>query len=348
MRRIVTATGCFLGAIFLVPAPASAVDPYAAAKGAVNIIRQQAEIGDAAAERRERDAESASRQWGRRGDMLVGSEPSSESSIDFAKYGLGPGGQSSSSTHPVPGTGRSTGWQAAPKVEMFVASQCPHCDELRKFLSEEGIPVTVFDVERDRRAEEDYLANIGRGILPATRIGTTVIRGLEAKRILAEIERQGRSGPPLPSAALGDSFTVNSDSTTSFRRRHATNRGMGRRLSRVLERYDSAVANLSGREKDPSIKTVFQGVSRLEVEEALLRSLVSNTAWFSRNELNFAAKDFEETAVTYINAAKRLAAITQPGEVSEGSLHLLRMRRLGVEKRVQALRAEAGIDDGGL
>ncbi len=323
---------------------AHSIDPYTAAKGAVHIIHRQAEVGAAAERRRDRDAQSAESQRGRRGEMLVGSDPQRESNIDFAKYGLPPGGGTSVASA-YTATLPPAFSQGTPKVEMFVASKCRHCDELLAFLREEGITVRVYDLERDRYAEEDYLKNIGRGVLPVTRIGSSVIRGLEAKKVMAEIRRQGvqPQTPKLVSPSTKDSFTMGSSSSGTSRRRLATNRGIDRRLGRILSRYDHAAESLSRTQRDPSIKTVYQEVSRLELEESLLKSVVSGSSWFSKNEVSFGTKDFEDTVSAYVNTAKRLAGITQVGEVQPGSTHLLRMRRRSVERRVETLREQAGV-----
>ncbi|MCB0343798.1 MAG: glutaredoxin family protein [Bdellovibrionales bacterium] len=330
----------------LLCAEAAAIDPYTAAKGAVHIIHRQAEIGETAERRRDRDAAKAESQRGRRGDMLIGSDPSRESNIDFAKYGLAPDG-SSSTPYAYNSSFPSSHMPSLAKVEMFVASNCPHCDELLKFLREEGIVVRVYNLERDRHAEEDYLANIGRGVLPVTRIGGTVIRGLEAKKIMAEIERQGiKSQAVLPTPpSPKDTFTVGAGSSKSVRRGFATNRGIGRRVNKILSRYDSAAERLSREQKDQSINTVYKEVSRLEVEESLLKSAVNGSGWFSKNEVSFSNKDVEETVLAYVNTAKRLSGIAEAGEVQPGSLHLLRMRRRSIERRVEQLREDAGIED---
>lgn len=42
--------------------------------------------------------------------------------------------------------------RAAPKVELYVTSWCPYCKKAEAFFRSQGIPFTVYDVEKDSRA----------------------------------------------------------------------------------------------------------------------------------------------------------------------------------------------------
>lgn len=75
------------------------------------------------------------------------------------------------------------------KVEVFVASACPECEQLETFLKQSGVSYVRYNLEQDHAAEQDYLSNIGRGVVPVTRIGTTIIRGYEADKIRAAISQ---------------------------------------------------------------------------------------------------------------------------------------------------------------
>lgn len=41
---------------------------------------------------------------------------------------------------------------AAPTVELYVTDWCPYCRQAIKFFQSRGIPVTVYDIEKDRAA----------------------------------------------------------------------------------------------------------------------------------------------------------------------------------------------------
>lgn len=89
-----------------------------------------------------------------------------------------------------------------PTVEVFVASRCPHCDELEDHLHKAGIPYRRIDLENDPNGERDYLENIGRGILPAARINgsrATIMRGFDPADWIAierSIRNQRANRPP--------------------------------------------------------------------------------------------------------------------------------------------------------
>ncbi|NTU42317.1 MAG: hypothetical protein HGA78_04545 [Nitrospirales bacterium] len=42
--------------------------------------------------------------------------------------------------------------QNAPKVELYITSWCPYCKKAMDFFQSRGIPVTVYDIEKDSAA----------------------------------------------------------------------------------------------------------------------------------------------------------------------------------------------------
>ena len=82
------------------------------------------------------------------------------------------------------------------RVEIFVAEKCPDCESMEKFLDGAGVPYSRLFLERGSEAYEQYLAQIGRGLLPATRVNGRVVRGYEpdqVRKIILE-EKEGKSG----------------------------------------------------------------------------------------------------------------------------------------------------------
>lgn len=67
-------------------------------------------------------------------------------------------------------------------VEIFVASWCPHCRALEKFLKEKHIRYSRYDIENDARAANMY-KKLGGGGIPVVRIGSTVMRGFQPNSI---------------------------------------------------------------------------------------------------------------------------------------------------------------------
>ena len=68
---------------------------------------------------------------------------------------------------------------AGVKVDLFVADQCPACERMEKFLDEMGVPYARYYLAPGSEAEQQYLAQIGRGIIPVVRINRRIVRGYQ-------------------------------------------------------------------------------------------------------------------------------------------------------------------------
>jgi hypothetical protein len=97
------------------------------------------------------------------------------------------------------------------RVELFVTETSKSCQRLEKFLTEMEIPYIRYDLQRDQAARRAYLADIGHGVIPATRINNgPVIRGDEPAKIYKAILKSRRqiapaNNPAQPGAA-NDAF----------------------------------------------------------------------------------------------------------------------------------------------
>jgi glutaredoxin len=69
------------------------------------------------------------------------------------------------------------------RVEIFVADQCPDCEKMEKYLDDVGVPYSRNFLSPGTDAEERYLTQIGRGILPAVRINRKVVRGYQPEEV---------------------------------------------------------------------------------------------------------------------------------------------------------------------
>jgi glutaredoxin len=79
------------------------------------------------------------------------------------------------------------------RVEIFVADQCPDCEKMEKYLDDVGVPYSRNYLSPETDAEQRYLTQIGRGILPAVRINRKVIRGYqpeEVRRIILQEKQE--------------------------------------------------------------------------------------------------------------------------------------------------------------
>ncbi|MCB0344742.1 MAG: DUF4124 domain-containing protein [Bdellovibrionales bacterium] len=72
------------------------------------------------------------------------------------------------------------------KVEIFVTSWCPYCTKLEKFLREERIQFTRYDIERNKSGARKY-SKLGMQGVPIVRIGSTIIPGYNPNAIRAAL-----------------------------------------------------------------------------------------------------------------------------------------------------------------
>jgi tetratricopeptide (TPR) repeat protein len=83
-------------------------------------------------------------------------------------------------------------------IEVFLVENCPPCKQAENFLNELEVPYIRYDLRRNKKAEKDYLTNIGRGKIPAIRVNgsnKSVIRGFEPAQIVKVIGPGTNSRP---------------------------------------------------------------------------------------------------------------------------------------------------------
>lgn len=61
-------------------------------------------------------------------------------------------------------------------VEIYVASWCPYCKALEKFLNARDIPYTRYDIEHDSEGIKRYHA-MGSGEIPIIKVKGKTVRG---------------------------------------------------------------------------------------------------------------------------------------------------------------------------
>ena len=79
---------------------------------------------------------------------------------------------------------------AAPVVELFVAADCPDCGRMERYLNEVGVPYRLQLLSPGSEAEQAYLAQIGRGLLPVVRINGHIVRGYRPEDVRQTILRE--------------------------------------------------------------------------------------------------------------------------------------------------------------
>lgn len=72
----------------------------------------------------------------------------------------------------------------APRVVMLSAAWCGVCDEARRWLTQNGVAFTEYDVERDPKGREQFKRLRGKGI-PIILVGDQRMDGFSARRLRA-------------------------------------------------------------------------------------------------------------------------------------------------------------------
>ena len=83
----------------------------------------------------------------------------------------------------------------AAEVSIFVASWCPSCKALEKFLKRYGIRYTRFDIERDMEGWRRYRKLGGTGAVPLIKVGSKKILGFRPREIIDALRTEKK---PIP------------------------------------------------------------------------------------------------------------------------------------------------------
>lgn len=66
--------------------------------------------------------------------------------------------------------------------EIFVQDNCEDCRKLERFFDDSKMPHVRYDIQRDLKGADIY-HSLGIAAMPMTRVGTTVVKGYDTKRI---------------------------------------------------------------------------------------------------------------------------------------------------------------------
>ena len=72
------------------------------------------------------------------------------------------------------------------KVDIFVTSWCPYCKKLERFLKQNDIAYTRYDVETDTKGNELFYELGGEGV-PLARVNSKIIHGYDPEAIKAAL-----------------------------------------------------------------------------------------------------------------------------------------------------------------
>jgi glutaredoxin len=73
------------------------------------------------------------------------------------------------------------------KIVMYVTSWCSVCVRAEKYMDQNKIAYTKYDVERDPRAHKEFKALGGRGV-PLIKVGDRIMKGFDPRRLQAYIK----------------------------------------------------------------------------------------------------------------------------------------------------------------
>ena len=67
-----------------------------------------------------------------------------------------------------------------PEVVLYVTEWCPYCQQAREFMTAEGVPHRVVDIEASAENQREYQARGGQGGIPLVAVGAETIEGWSA------------------------------------------------------------------------------------------------------------------------------------------------------------------------
>lgn len=69
------------------------------------------------------------------------------------------------------------------RIELFTAGGCQNCERMERYLDDVGVAYRRHFLESGSEAEQMYLSQIGRGVIPVVRINGRLIRGFEPEAV---------------------------------------------------------------------------------------------------------------------------------------------------------------------
>lgn len=73
------------------------------------------------------------------------------------------------------------------KVKLYMTSWCPYCQRMIQYLTENKIDYVAYDIEKDKKAEDEF-RNYGGAGIPLIVVGKTVISGYDPEKVKAALE----------------------------------------------------------------------------------------------------------------------------------------------------------------
>ena len=69
------------------------------------------------------------------------------------------------------------------KIIVYSTPSCPHCNNLKTYLTEKGLEFQDHDVSKDKEKAKELLKKTGRGAVPVVDIEGSIIIGFDRPKI---------------------------------------------------------------------------------------------------------------------------------------------------------------------
>ena len=77
-----------------------------------------------------------------------------------------------------------------PRLVLYGTGQCGHCRQAKRFLRQQGLRFSEFDIQRNRRAWNEFQRLGGRGV-PLILVDGKPLQGFDPKRLLRALRQAG-------------------------------------------------------------------------------------------------------------------------------------------------------------
>ncbi len=74
------------------------------------------------------------------------------------------------------------------KVEVYSTPTCPHCDKVKKFLEENDVEYTEYNVQQNQEKAKEMIKKTGQRSVPVTRINGEIIIGSNIEELKEKLD----------------------------------------------------------------------------------------------------------------------------------------------------------------
>lgn len=222
-----------------------------------------------------------------------------------------------------------------PTVEIFVASRCPHCEEIIDLLTRERIAYIAYDLERDPVAERDYLRSFGRGILPVVRVGDRHVRGFASKEILNLVNDANQKTNPIGDSTSAHTKKAEVVSRTADWPSNEFEKEYQLKVDALQQQYN-ALAEAQYKDS-PAELDLYDSLGRLAVQY----KLTSISPADMRSMVPAANPEVLQAEMSYVKQALKDSPLSEVVRTYQGNIDSTRVHWRSTIAREQTEAAEA-------